>query len=252
VPPRPSPGTGGTGEPVSDWRIDDLAQRAGVAVDTIRYYQREGLLQSGERDGRTRRYGPEHLEQLERIRALQSRRFSLAAIRALLDREDPGALEGLLVGDTDATYDHDELLATTGVPPELVRDLTASGLLRDPAEHGRSAYDSADVNVLRSFADLRKLAVPDAVLVELARVYAEGLDAIQQRLAQVFTEDAISEWEPGAAARFHAEAVSEMERFARDIRVIADYTQQRNLQRVVLEKIVQHAEGLQPPSDLTA
>jgi hypothetical protein len=28
-----------------------------------------------------------------------------------------------------------------------------------------------------------------------------------------------------------------MERFARDVRVIADYTQQRNLQRAVLEKI---------------
>lgn len=226
---------------MSDWRIDELAQRAGVAVDTIRYYQREGLLRTGEREGRTRRYGPEHLEQLERIRGLQSRRFSLAAIRALLDREDPGALEGLLAGATDATYDHDELVATTGVPAELVRDLTSSGLLRDPAEHGRSAYDTDDVNVLRSFADLRKLSVPDCVLIELARIYAEGLDAIQDRLAAVFTDEAVCEWEPGAAARFHTEAVREMGRFARDIRVIADYTQQRNLQRVVLQKIEQRA-----------
>jgi DNA-binding transcriptional MerR regulator len=231
---------------VSDWRIDDLAQRAGVAVDTIRYYQREGLLQSGERDGRTRRYGPEHLEQLERIRALQSRRFSLAAIRALLDREDPGALEGLLAGDTDATYDHDELVATTGVPADLVRDLTESGLLRDPAEHGRSAYDTDDVNVLRSFADLRRLAVPDAALVELARIYAEGLDAIQERLVAVFTGDSACEWEPGAAARFHAELSGAMGRFARDIRVIADYTQQRNIQRVVLQKIERRATGRDP------
>ena len=77
-------------EIVSDWRIDELAQRAGIAVDTIRYYQREGLLPSGERNGRTRRFGPEHLERLERIRALQSRRFSLAAIRALLEQRRPG------------------------------------------------------------------------------------------------------------------------------------------------------------------
>ena len=26
------------------WRIDELAQRAGLTVDTIRYYAREGLL----------------------------------------------------------------------------------------------------------------------------------------------------------------------------------------------------------------
>ena len=31
-----------------------------------------------------------------------------------------------------------------------------------------------------------------------------------------------------------------MSRFARDVRVIADYTQQRNLQRAVLEKIDEH------------
>jgi len=229
---------------VSDWRIDELAQRAGVAVDTIRYYQREGLLRSGERDGRTRRYGRDHLEQLERIRGLQARRFSLAAIRALLDRDDPGALEGLLTGAEEATYDHDELVATTGLPAELLRELTASGFLRDPAEHGRSAYDADDVNVLRSFADLRKLAVPDSVLVEMARIYAEGLDAIQQQLAAVFTDAAAGDWGPGEAERFHAEALQEMGRFARGIRVIADFTQQRNLQRVVLQKIEQHAERL--------
>jgi MerR family redox-sensitive transcriptional activator SoxR len=225
---------------VSDWRIDELAQRAGVAVDTIRYYQREGLLTSGERNGRTRRFGPEHLEQLERIRALQSRRFSLAAIRALLEREDPGALAGLLVGSEEATYDHDELLATAGVSAGLVRALTAAGLLRDPAEHGRSAYDADDVNVLRSFADLGKLAVPEPVLVELARVYADGLDEIQRRFVQLFTDVDESGWDATAVANFRASFPGEMDRFARGIRVIADYTQQRNLQRAVLRKIEEH------------
>src|SRR6476646_5315117 len=95
--------------PVSDWRIDELAQRAGVAVDTIRYYQREGLLPAGERAGRSMRYGPAHLERLERIRALQSRRFSLAAIRALLDHDGgPSSLESLLAGRERSTYDRDE------------------------------------------------------------------------------------------------------------------------------------------------
>ena len=26
------------------WRIEDLAHKAGMTVDTVRYYQREGLL----------------------------------------------------------------------------------------------------------------------------------------------------------------------------------------------------------------
>jgi hypothetical protein len=43
---------------------------------------------------------------------------------------------------------------------------------------------------------------------------------------------------------------AEMERFARDVRVIADYTQQRNLQRAVLAKIEEHgSHGAPPPVD---
>lgn len=226
---------------MSDWRIDELAQRAGIAVDTIRYYQREGLLPSGERNGRTRRFGAEHLERLERIRALQSRRFSLAAIHAILERDDPGALADLLAGSEETTYDHDELLAAAGVDASLVRDLTDAGLLRDPAEHGRSAYDADDVNVLRAFADLGRLAIPDRALVEVGRIYAEGLDTIQRRLVEVFTFTDSRCWDDEHVQRFRAMFSAEMDRFARNARVIADYTQQRNLQRAVLQKIEAHS-----------
>ena len=41
-----------TTAPTDPWRIDDLAHRAGVTVDTIRYYQREGLMPDGQRSGR--------------------------------------------------------------------------------------------------------------------------------------------------------------------------------------------------------
>ena len=33
-------------------RIDDLAQRSGLTVDTIRYYAREGLLPPAEKSGK--------------------------------------------------------------------------------------------------------------------------------------------------------------------------------------------------------
>ena len=35
------------------WRIDDLAQRAGLTVDTVRYYQAQGLLPPAERCARS-------------------------------------------------------------------------------------------------------------------------------------------------------------------------------------------------------
>ena len=47
-------------------------------------------------------------------------------------------------------------------------------------------------------------------------------------------------WDDEHVARFRSTFSSEMERFARDVRVIAYYTQQRNLQRAVLHKIEEH------------
>src|ERR1700689_5485066 len=92
TPPRgPTRGPMGTDR---GGRIDELAQRAGLTVDTIRYYAREGLLLPPVKQGRNRLYGPEHLERLDRIRELQGQRFSLAAIRAIVDVDRPG-LEGL-------------------------------------------------------------------------------------------------------------------------------------------------------------
>src|SRR5260370_30770224 len=111
------------------WRIDDLSQRAGVTVDTVGYYQREGRLPDGERAGRVKLYGPVHLERLERIRDLQGRGFSLAAIRTLLDR-DQSLVEGIFSdrGESRA-YTLDELVERSGIVPGLCAALRASGLL---------------------------------------------------------------------------------------------------------------------------
>jgi DNA-binding transcriptional MerR regulator len=232
-------GAASTGAP--SWPIDELAQRAGVAVDTIRYYQREGLLPTGERSGRCKRYGSEHLERLERIRALQARRFSLAAIRVLLERETPGSLEWLLSGPEGATYERDELVDTAGVPGGLADDLTAAGLLLDPPEHGRLVYDGDDLDMLRAFADLRRAAIPDSVLVEIAGVYASGLADLQRQIAVIFAGTQCPGWRPEELARFHATAGETSPRIARALRVIGDYSHQRNMQRVLLELIEQQA-----------
>jgi DNA-binding transcriptional MerR regulator len=241
---------------VTDWRIDELAQRAGIAVDTIRYYQREGLLPSGERAGRTRLYGPQHLERLERIRALQSRRFSLAAIGALLDREVPGAFADLIAGPEGATYAFDELVDAAGVSSELARALADVGLLPAPTALGYRDYDADDLNALRTFADLHDLAVPDTVLVELARLFAEGTERIQSELASVFAGTTGPPWT--AAERKHFELAGEAAgtaiRLVRDVRAIADYAQQRNIERLIVQAIEVKAAALDhdpPVSDAT-
>jgi len=65
--------------------IGELARRAGCPVDTVRYYEKEGLVPRARRSaGNYRVYGPEHAERLAFIRRCRSLDMSLPEIRALL------------------------------------------------------------------------------------------------------------------------------------------------------------------------
>lgn len=66
-------------------RIGALARRAGVRIDTIRYYERSGLLAPRNRlESGYRLYGEAELMQLRFIRRAQALGFSLKEIRELL------------------------------------------------------------------------------------------------------------------------------------------------------------------------
>jgi DNA-binding transcriptional MerR regulator len=222
---------------VGEWRIDELAQRAGVAVDTIRFYQREGLLPAGERQGRSLRYGAEHLERLQRIRALQARRFSLAAIQALLDHEVPGTVETLLAGREGASYTLDELVVAAGVSVDLVRGLEKVHFLRDPDEVGQAAYDADDVDALRAFARLHRLGVPSDVLCELARILADAAESVLREFAAVYHGERGPDWGDGVRERFQEQTAEVTPAIVRDLRAMADYLQRRNIQRIVLAEL---------------
>src|SRR3954449_9060311 len=68
-------------------RVEELARRAEVSVDTIRFYQKRQLLPPPRREGRIAWYGTDHADRLQRIRELQRQGFSLAVIRRLLAGE---------------------------------------------------------------------------------------------------------------------------------------------------------------------
>src|SRR4051812_28187772 len=65
--------------------IGKLAAAGGVGVETIRYYQRRGLLGTPTRQDTVRRYGSDDLRRLRFIRQAQGAGFTLEEIRELLD-----------------------------------------------------------------------------------------------------------------------------------------------------------------------
>src|SRR5450432_1256987 len=158
------------------WRIDDLAHEAGITVDTISYYAREGLMPAHTPAGRHRLYGDRHLDRLRRIRELQDRRFSLAAIRAIVETNRPG-IDDLFAG-SGRTYTLDELVERSGLAADLVERLRSVALLPDPAEFGRAAYDDTDLSLLEAISDLAQLGMPDDVLVELGAIYVRNFQVL--------------------------------------------------------------------------
>jgi DNA-binding transcriptional MerR regulator len=77
-------------------RVEELSARAGVSVDTIRYYQSKGLLPAPRRQGRVAWYDTDHLDRIARVRSLQSRGFTLATIVRLVNGDLDAADEALL------------------------------------------------------------------------------------------------------------------------------------------------------------
>jgi MerR family mercuric resistance operon transcriptional regulator len=64
--------------------IGGLARAGGVGVETVRYYQRRGLLRTPERTSGIRRYNEDDARRLRFIRGAQGGGFTLAEIAELM------------------------------------------------------------------------------------------------------------------------------------------------------------------------
>lgn len=111
-------------------KIGDLAKAGGVSVETIRFYQRRGLLSEPPRGAGARRYSPGDLERLRSIRAAQTAGFTLEEIATLLDlnHDDRAAARALAEARIAAI---DEKIATLkamrGALKDLVKDCAKGG-----------------------------------------------------------------------------------------------------------------------------
>jgi MerR family copper efflux transcriptional regulator len=74
---------------MSSFSIGELAKQAGVAIDTVRYYERNALLTpAGRLASGYRRYGMTELKRLRFIRRAKALGFSLDDVRELLALSD--------------------------------------------------------------------------------------------------------------------------------------------------------------------
>jgi Cd(II)/Pb(II)-responsive transcriptional regulator len=131
-------------------KIGELAGATRTAVETIRYYEREGLLPLAPRsEGNYRIYGPDHVDRLAFVRHCRSLDMTLDEIRVLLRFKDAPHAE---CGEVNALLDEHIGHVVTRIRAlrQLERQLKA---LRDQCVGVREAARCGILNGLMQISD---------------------------------------------------------------------------------------------------
>lgn len=173
------------------FRVDDLAARCDVSVDTVRFYQAQGLLPAPEREGRIAWYSDVHAERLTRIRELKDKGFTLASIKRLVSGTADAADEALVsavAGGTDGTtgLSVEELAERTGVSPALLAAIEREGLISARRIDGESRYTDADAAAVSAGLALLEAGLPLSELLDLARTHDAAMRKVAAQAVEMF------------------------------------------------------------------
>jgi len=105
-----SDGPGDAGAPAPDhgvYGISVAAELSGIAVQSLRLYERYGLVTPARSDGGTRRYSSADLARVKRISELVDAGINLAGIARILNLEDDNAT--LSAANTDLQSTNSDL-----------------------------------------------------------------------------------------------------------------------------------------------
>lgn len=174
------------------YRVDQLAAACDVSVDTVRYYQSRGLLSPPEREGRVAWYGASHAERIRRIRGLQRKGLTLAAIERMLEGNGADADLARAVaqargdGEGEGLVPLDEFARRSGVPASLIQAVEREGIELGRIVDGEVRYTTADIDMVRGALRLLEFGLPVSELLALARDTNEALVLLARRAVELF------------------------------------------------------------------
>jgi len=171
--------------------VEELASLAGLTVDTVRYYQAQGLLPRPARRGRRAAYDDGHRERLARIRSLADRGFSLRSIRELLDappEADADLRAALTEGDREPVYTSRELAKALGVPWALLRSVEATGLATPQTTPKGARYTEADLQMARGALRVLERGLPLGDVLSLAQKHDRAMRETVDRAIDLFDD----------------------------------------------------------------
>jgi DNA-binding transcriptional MerR regulator len=172
-----------------DYRVEELAEAAGITVELLRSYQSKGLLQPPRHEGRVAHYGVQHLDRLRRIMDLKARGYSLKAIAGVLERgwvDTPGRMAGSVGAPEEELLTLREIAERTKVPPALLRSLEASGVLRPRRVGTDLRYTIFDVRAVKMLLSLLGSGLPMEEFMRVAHVQLEAVDQVAEGAVELF------------------------------------------------------------------
>jgi isochorismate synthase len=170
-----------------NFRVEELAEAAGVAVDTVRYYHRRKLLAPPRREGRVAWYGDEHLTRLRGIRSLADRGFTLAQIGELSDASPDGVLADLARANAaDPDLDRANLAARADVPDFVIDLVVGAGLLVPQGSPGDERFTADAVDMLVAARTLVSEGVTIEELTALALRHATHVEDVVDDAIELF------------------------------------------------------------------
>jgi DNA-binding transcriptional MerR regulator len=245
-----------TTPPAGAIRVEELARRAEVSVDTIRFYQKRQLLLPPRREGRIAWYGADHVERLQRIRELQRQGFSLAVIRRLLageldaaDAPLAAAVAGAQAGDAEL-LSLDDLATRVGVPAPILDAVAREGLIVAQQRDGTTGYTEADADVLRAGLRLLEAGFPLPDLLALARRHHDATRAIAADAVEMF--DAHVRHPIQTSDLSDAEKAERLVAAFRTLLPTVTTLVANHFRSVLLEVAQEHLEAVGDPSELAA
>lgn len=176
------------------YRVDDLAARSGVSVDTIRFYQAQGLLPQPVKEGRVAWYSEDHAALLDRIKGLKEKGFTLRSIARLLagdlDPADEALVEAVVSSipgeGPGGTMSLEQLAEATGVSSTLLEAIDREGLLSPSEKDGVKLYSAEDAEIVKAGLSLLETGLPLSELLALAREHDTAMRAIAGRAVDMF------------------------------------------------------------------
>jgi DNA-binding transcriptional MerR regulator len=178
------------------YRVERLAAACDVSVDTVRYYQSLGLLPLPAREGRVAWYGEDHVERIRRIRDLQRKGLTLAAIGRVVRGELGAADADLAAAVAEARGDGgdgvpltlEEFSSRSGVPTSLIQAVEREGIRIGRDVGGEVRYTPGDIELVRTALRLLEFGLPLGDLLGLARDADAAMRTLADRAVELFDE----------------------------------------------------------------